>query len=67
MRELTKTELTRVSGAVVNELFGITQIARGLTFGTVAGALAGSFTVGWQVGTAIYGSRGYQALLYKLH
>ena len=55
MRELTKTELACVSGgAVVDNLFGISQIGRGLTAFSAAGALAGSFYAGYELGTWIY-------------
>jgi bacteriocin-like protein len=57
MRELTKSEMEQVSGGLIDELFGITQIGRGLTAFSVAGALAGSFTAGYAVGTWAY--KGY--------
>ena len=67
MRELTSKELTLVSGGIVNELFGITQVARGLTAFSVAGAAVGAFSAGYWLGTRIYGSSGFQSLLLKLH
>lgn len=67
MRKLTTTEIGSVSGGIVEELYGITQIGRGLTLGSVVGAAAGAFALGWQIGTWIYGTRGYQALLMKLN
>lgn len=54
MRELTQSEIAQVSGGLVDELFGISQIGRGLTAFSVAGAVSGSFMAGYAVGTWAY-------------
>lgn len=52
---LNDEHVNQVSGGVVEELLGVTEVDAGLTFAAAAGAVAGAAVVGWTIGTWING------------
>jgi hypothetical protein len=71
MRELTLSETSLVGGALdlgtgTGGIFSGANVGAATRLIGGVGALYAAWQVGTAIGTAIYGSRGYQALLMKL-